>query len=330
MKKTILVLASNSFTGAHFIRHALQNGYRVIGVSRSPEYDPVMLAYRYRSELQNFRFIQLDINLELDKLLELADQERPEIIANFAAQGEVRNSWKYPDQWYQTNCLSVVRLTNALKDRTYIEKYYACSTPEVYGNTGIHIVENNNYNPSTPYAASKLAGDLHLMTLYKRYGFPVVFTRSANVYGIHQQLYRIIPRTILFLKLGRKIELHGGGRAIRAFVHIHDVVDATLKVIEQGKSGDAYHVSTNEEISIANLVRMICEMMGCDFEKSTCVLDENFGQDERFSMSYVKIHNELGWIPGVSLKEGISEIIEWIEGNWATIKKMPLEYIHKF
>ena len=161
--------------------------------------------------------------------MEIADQEEPEIVANFAAQGEVRNSWRLPDQWYQTNCMGVVRLTEELRKRDYLWKYVTSSTPEVYGSTEKNLEENHHYLPSTPYAASKLAGDLHLITLYKRYHFPVVFTRAANVYGIHQQLYRIIPRTIIYLKLGETLELHGGGKSVRSFIHIRDVADATMR-----------------------------------------------------------------------------------------------------
>ena len=245
--QTVLVIASNSFTGAHFVNHALDNGYRVIGISRSKEYSSIMLPYRYRSNVDNFIFYQLDVNHDMEEIIKIADSEKPVIIGNFAAQGEVRNSWKYPEQWYQTNCMAMVRFTDKLRRRDYIEKYVTSSTPEVYGSSEKNLAENHNYFPSTPYAASKLAGDLHLFTLFKRYQFPVVFTRSANVYGIHQQLYRIIPRTIIYLKLGKIIELHGHGRAVRSFVHIRDVVDATLRVAENGRTGDIYHISKQKE-----------------------------------------------------------------------------------
>jgi dTDP-glucose 4,6-dehydratase len=328
--KTILVLASNSFTGAHFVHLALQKGYRVIGISRSDEYAPIMLPYRYKFEPDNFEFHQLDLNHDLKEIVGLCDRHEPFLIANFSAQGEVRNSWKYPDQWYQTNCMSVVNFTNAIKERDYIHSYVASSTPEVYGSTAKNMVESDSYSPSTPYAASKLAGDLHTLTLFKRYGFPARFTRSANVYGIHQQLYRIIPRTIIYLKLGKTIELHGGGKSLRSFVHIRDVADATWQVATNGKPGEAYHVSTvGEEISIGSLVALICEMMGDVFESSVSKIEENFGQDEMYSLGIDRIKNELGWEPQISLRQGIEEMIKWITDDWDVIQKMPLDYIHK-
>jgi dTDP-glucose 4,6-dehydratase len=266
----------------------------------------------------------------MEEIIKIADSEKPVIIGNFAAQGEVRNSWKYPEQWYQTNCMAMVRLTDKLRRRDYIEKYVTSSTPEVYGSSEKNLVENHNYFPSTPYAASKLAGDLHLFTLFKHYQFPVVFTRSANVYGIHQQLYRIIPRTIIYLKLGKIIELHGHGRAVRSFVHIRDVVDATLRVAENGRTGDIYHISKQkEEISIKSLVELICSMMNHDFNDSVKLIDENYGQDAIYSLNSDKLRSELGWKPNVSLKEGIQEMIIWVDDNWDMIQSMPLKYVHK-
>jgi dTDP-glucose 4,6-dehydratase len=329
--KTILIIASNSFTGSHLVNYCLNKNYKVIGISRSSEYPEVMLPYLYKgNESQNFTFHKLDINKNLKSILKICDDNEPEIIANFSAQGEVRTSWLYPSQWYETNTMAIVRLTDELRKRSYIKKFITASTPEVYGSTGDNIKENNYYSPSTPYAASKLAGDLHLLTLHKRYAFPVVFTRSANVYGIHQQLYRIIPRTIIYLKMQKKIHLHGQGKSERSFIHIRDVVDATLKISESGINGEVYHISQEgRDISIYSLVQTICEMMNYDFNSSVELVDQNFGQDSKYSISSAKLRAELDWAPKISLKLGIEEMIVWIEDNWNQVKKMPLDYIHK-
>ena len=118
--------------------------------------------------------------------------------------------------------MAMVAVAEAL-GKPYLERYVVSSTPEVYGSSDQLIDETAAFSPSTPYAASKLAGDIHLLNLYRQYEFPVVFTRAANVYGMHQQLYRIIPRTIIYLLSGRTIELHGRGEATRSFIHIRDV-----------------------------------------------------------------------------------------------------------
>ena len=329
--KTALIIGSNSFTGSHLVQHCLEKGYKVIGISRSDEYPKVMLPYLYiGNEDLNFSFYKLDVNEDLQKILKICDDNEPEIIANFAAQGEVRSSWQNPLQWYETNTIAIVKLTDELRRRTYLKRYLTASTPEVYGSTSDNLKENHNYSPSTPYAASKLAGDLHLITLYKRYSFPVVFTRSANVYGIHQQLYRIIPRAIIYLKMKKKIQLHGNGKSERSFIHIRDVADATLKIAEKGIVGDVYHISPEgDDISIYAVVKTISEMMNYNFEDSVELIDQNFGQDSKYSISSSKLRLDLNWKPKISLQTGIEEMIKWIDNNWAEISGMPLEYIHK-
>ena len=329
--KTILIIGSNSFTGSHLVQHCLEKGYKVIGISRSAEYSRVMLPYLYsNADNPDFSFYKLDVNKDLESILKICDDNEPQIIANFAAQGEVRSSWQAPSQWYETNTIAIVKLTDELRKRTYLKKYLTASTPEVYGSTSDNLTENHNYFPSTPYAASKLAGDLHLITLFKRYEFPVVFTRSANVYGIHQQLYRIIPRAIIYLKMKKMIQLHGGGKAERSFIHIRDVVEATLKIAEEGVNGDVYHISPEgDDISIYRVVKTICEMMNCNFEDSVELIDQNFGQDSKYSISSSKLRADLSWSPKIPLHAGIEEMIKWINNNWIEISKMPLEYIHK-
>lgn len=329
--KKIAVLGSNSFSGSHFVNYVLENtDADIIGISRSAEYDPLFLPYLYKKERQKrFTFHQLDVNKDLEDIIELFDREKPEAVVNYAAQGEVRNSWKWPEKWFQTNCLAVVNLTNQLKEKDYLEKYVAISTPEVYGSTEERIKENNNFSPSTPYATSKLAGDLFLMALFKKYDFPVVFTRSANVYGIHQQLYRIIPKTIISLNMGRKIELHGGGRARRSFVHVGDIADATWKAIEKGDIGEVYHLSSDDNFAIRDVVRKVCDIMGSSFDEFVNLVDENYGQDAIYSLDYSKAQKELGWQPKTSFREGVEETIEWINKNFEEIKKQELEYSFK-
>jgi len=328
----IVILGSNSFTSGHFINHIINN-YKceIIGISRSPEYHSIFLPFLYKKKRPvNYSFYQFDLNKDMEKICSLCDDFKPDVVVNFAAQGEVRNSWKWPLQWYKTNCISVVRLTEHLRTKDYLKKFVAISTPEVYGITGENIKECHEYYPSTPYAASKLAGELHLFALYKRYNFPVIFTRSANIYGIHQQLFRIIPRTIVYLKLGKTINLHGRGEGQRAFIHARDVAELTLKVILNGTIGDVYHFSSDDGLYfIADVVELICELMGYEFERSVNFVNENYGQDSIYSLNATKSKKQLDWKQKVKFKDGVKETINWINGNWDFIEQQPLEYIYK-
>src|ERR1700704_5334246 len=249
----LFVIGSNSFSGASFVDHALSTGAQVIGASRSPEPHAAFLPYRWEndpSRKTRFRFEQLDLNKDTDRIAKAIEDFRADYVVNFAAQSMVAESWLHPEHWYQTNVVANVLLHERLRKFDFIRKYVHVSTPEVYGSCSGNVTEEAVFNPSTPYAASRAACDLHLMTFFKNYGFPVVFTRAANVYGPGQQLYRIIPRTILMIKTGKKLQLHGGGRSVRSFIHGRDVSDATLRIARQGVSGETYHLSTDLYLSI--------------------------------------------------------------------------------
>lgn len=329
---TVAVIGSNSFTGSHCVNAILENSKaEVIGISRSPEYSSIFLPYVYRKKSSGrFHFHQLDINKNLDAILELLDSEEPEAIINLAAQGEVQHSWEHPEDWFQTNAVGIANLTNALKERKYIKRYVHTSTPEVYGTCEGGVKENYTYQPSTPYAASKAAGDLFMYALYKTHNFPLTLIRSTNVYGIHQQLYRIIPRTIIYLKQGKKIQLHGGGVAKKAYIHVRDVADGILKILTAENPAELYHFSPNSEgYAIRDVVKLICDQMGYDFAKCTENVAERQGQDAKYEIDSMKARKELGWKPGITLKEGIQEMVAWIDDCWDEIKKQPLEYVHK-
>ena len=130
--------------------------------------------------------------------------------------------------------------------------------------------------------------------------------------------------------MNKKIQLHGKGKSERSFIHIRDVVDATLQIAEKGIIGDVYHISPEaDDISIYAVVKTICEMMNNDFTTSVELIDQNFGQDSKYSISSSKLRKDFDWKPKISLQIGIKEMINWIDENWPEISKMPLEYIHK-
>ena len=325
---TFLVIGSNSFSGGWMVDVLLADNphNRVIGMSRSPEKSALFLPYKARKTTK-FHFHQININSDVREMFELLDEIRPEYIMNFAAQGEVATSWLYPEQWFQTNTVGIVRLANFLKDKDYLKRYVHISTPEVYG-TCQGVTESAPLKPSTPYAASKAAGDLYLSTLVMQYDFPLITIRSTNVYGRHQQLYRIIPRTIIFLKSGRKIHLHGGGAAVKSYIHIHDVCRGILAAARDAQPGSIYHFSPDGSISIRELVEQICLLMGYDFNDATEDVQERPGQDSRYIIDSSKARKELSWRPIISLQQGLAEMIDWVSENFDKLVNEPLEYVH--
>lgn len=323
------VIGSNSFSGASFIGYLLSKKHEVTGVSRSAESSPCFLPYRWLSDTGLFKFVQGDLNNDLDKIMAAIDGQRPDYVVNFAAQSMVAESWKNPDHWFMTNAVSTVRLHEQLRRRDFLKKYVHVTTPEVYGSTSGFIKETAPFNPSTPYAVSRAASDMSLRTFFEAYKFPVVFTRAANVYGPGQQLYRIIPRTILFIKLGRKLQLHGGGHSRRSFIHMRDVSEATWRIAVDGPPGETYHISTNEVVTVRELVERVCSKMGADFNTHVEVVGERLGKDAAYQLDSSKLRDTLGWRDQVSLDAGLDECIAWVDSNIDALKKEPFDYIHK-
>lgn len=327
--KKVVVIGSNSFSGSDFIDLLLEKGkYNVIGVSRSPEKNSLFLPYRKKNS-QNFRFEQIDLNKDLDKLESILRDFQPEYIVNFAAQSEVAPSWENPHHWFQTNAVALTSLANRLKDMKFIQRYVHISSPEVYGTCVGNIGEDAPLNPSTPYAASKAAGDLSLFTFYKNFGFPLVMIRATNVYGAHQQLFKIIPRSAIYLKLGKTIELHGGGAAIKSYIHIRDVSAGELAVMENGEMGQIYHLSPDAGVSVKKVVEEICLKMKVDFSLATKCVAERLGQDKAYTIDSTKAREVLGWAPRISLMDGIEQTVSWVLNEFDQIIKEPLSYMHK-
>jgi dTDP-glucose 4,6-dehydratase len=326
--ENIVVIGSNSFSGASFSDYALQQGARVLGLSRSAEPIPAFLPYQWH-EHARFDFRQLDLNRDLPEIVDLLADVKPDYVVNFAAQSMVGESWQNPGDWFMTNTVSTVKFHDALRKFDFLKRYVHVSTPEVYGSCSGFVDESHAFNPSTPYAVSRAAADMSLRTFHSTYGFPVVTTRAANVYGPGQQMYRIIPRTILFILLGRKLQLHGGGASTRSFIHIRDVSDATWRIMHEGRSGDTYHISTDEVVSIRTLVEHLCAKLGVDFNACVDVVGERLGKDAAYHLSSAKLRAELGWRDHVGLDQGLDECISWVRANFDDLTHQPYDYQHR-
>lgn len=329
MTARFLVIGSNSFSGASFVDHLLEREFDVIGVSRSAEPHVAFLPYRWRKSANGFRFQRIDLNHDLEALMRLVVAERPEYVVNFAAQSMVAESWKNPDHWMMTNVVSTVRLHEQLRHLDFLRRYVHISTPEVYGTTEGRVADNAPFNPSTPYAVSRAAADMSLRTFSTAYNFPVIFTRAANVYGPGQQLYRIIPRTILYLRLGRRLPLHGGGHTKRSFIHMRDVCDATLRATLSGRNGHTYHISTQRMTTIRELVQCICARLGKRFEDSVEETGERLGKDAVYDLDSSATKIDLGWVDQIQLEEGLDQTILWVDRFFEELKSQPFEYVHR-
>ncbi|MBI1905647.1 MAG: GDP-mannose 4,6-dehydratase [Rhodocyclales bacterium] len=326
---TALVLGSNSFSGASFAAHLLRAGVRVIGASRSPEPREAFLPYRWGGLGEGFRFVQADLNHDLDALMDVIAHERPAWVVNFAAQSMVAESWRHPEHWFRTNVVATIALHERLRHCDFLERYVHITTPEVYGSTAGLVDEDAPFNPSTPYAVSRAAADMSLRTFHTAYGFPVVYTRAANVYGPGQQLYRLVPRAMLSGRLGRRLPLHGGGWSERSFIHIDDVCEATLLIARDGRPGQAYHISTERMVAIRDLVALIATRMGLAFEQLAEPVGERLGKDAAYRLDSAKLRDELGWRDRIGLEQGLDSVLTWVDAHLDELRTLPLDYVHK-
>jgi dTDP-glucose 4,6-dehydratase len=328
-KSAVFILGSNSFAGATFSKFLLEGGYRVVGVSRSLISLPTALLLDDSKYSEAFRFAQIDINKDLKKLENLLDREEPAYIFDFVGQGMVAESWISPEQWLQTNLVSKTRLFEFLKNKSWLSKYIRASTPEVYGSHNEKILETANYAPTTPYAITHASIDMTLSAYHARYGFPSVIGRFSNFYGPGQQLYRIIPRTILSASRGMKLPLHGGGLSERSFIFSDDLNTALLSLAEQGVNGQVYNFSSEELISIRSLVEFIVENLELKFEECVDLVSERPSKDQKYLMNSNKAFEDLSWKPKISLEMGLQETIRWFKDKSGELAEIPLDYTHK-
>jgi len=327
--KKCVVLGSTSFAGAWFVFDALERGIEVIGISRSDEPSDIFLPYKKSANIDSFRYHKMDINDDNDAIIELISTEKPDFIVDFAGQGMVAPSWDWPEQWYETNIVAKSMIHNALRKMDFIKRYIRISTPEVYGSTEGLIKESTNYNPSTPYAVSHAAIDMSLMAYHKQFDFPVIFTRFANFYGSSQQLYRIAPRAIFCAIAGEKLPLHGGGKSVRAFIDARDVSDGIFKALFKGKPGEVYHFSTDEFVTIRELVEKIASLVGVEMDSFVEVTADRPAKDAAYFMKTEKAKVELNWQPQYDLESGLKSTYQWVKDNFDIIRELPKDYIHK-
>lgn len=325
----LVVLGSNSFSGAHFVAHALSKGCEVLGINRSPEPGAPFLPYLGHPRAAHYRFLRADLNADLPAILEAIAAFGPAYIADFAGQGMVAESWQHPEQWFQTNVISKVRLHEGLRQLKGLEKYVRISTPEVYGSTVAPISEDAPLNPSTPYAVTHAAIDMSLRTYVARYGFPAVFTRSSNFYGPGQQLYRILPRALLSARLGMKLPLHGGGHAIRNFLYIDDFCEGVFRVMTQAPAGEIYHLASETYMTIRQVVEKVSEATGVPFASLAEVTEDRPSKDAAYYLKTDKVREAFGWSAAVAFDEGLGRTLAWVDAQFEQLSHMPMHYQHK-
>ena len=328
----ILVLGAGSFAGSSLVDFLLKKNFKIIGINRSFSKNIFFLPFKKNKKIKNLALQKININKksDLNKLLRILKKEKIDYIVDFLGQGMVSQSWDKPEDWIETNILNKIKIIDFIvKNKIKIKKYIRISTPEVYGNELRRLDENSNYNPSTPYALTHSSIDMFLKLYFKEYKFPYVIGRFSNFYGEHQQLYRIIPKTILCILKKEKLSLQGNGLSKRNFIYKEDFCNGIYCLIKKGKINNVYHFSGNELITIKNIVRKICKIKKYNFNKLVKYTKERKSLDGIYKLNIDKAKKELNWKTDYSLERGLQETINYIAKNYNKINKENSVYLHK-
>src|SRR5215204_1358868 len=250
MKKYV-ILGGNRVFGVHAAFFLLANADpdKVICVGRNPEKPPPFTLGLGKGD-PRYAYHQIHVVYEQDRLFEMLDAERPEIIISFAAQGEGAASWSKSWRFYETNATAIAKMTEELLHRNYLERWIQIGTSELYGSCDFRATEESPIKPTSPYAASKAAGDLHLLAISKVLGFPMTIIRPSNAYAPGQLLHRVIPKAVLCGLTGQKLRWHGGGGARKSYIHARDLARAIYLVSEGAPLGTVYNAGPPEPIAI--------------------------------------------------------------------------------
>ena len=329
MKKYV-ILGGNGVFGVHTARYLLEhaNPKKVICVGRNPE-KPEPFTLNVGRNDDRYAYHQIHIVFEIDRLLELLDSERPDVIINYAAQGEGAASWSNSWRYFETNAVAIARMTEELAKRDYLERWIQIGTSELYGSVNRPAREEDPLHPTSPYAASKAAGDMHLIAVSSVLNFPMNIVRPSNAYAPGQLLHRIIPRAVVAGLTKKKIPLHGGGKARKSYLHAEDLARAIHLVAESAPLGRVYNVGPEEPIEIRDLVEKLAAMMGLGMNELCEPSPDRLGEDWVYWLDSSLIQKELGWTPQISLEEGLRDMIKWGETYLDQLKDWPVEYIFR-
>jgi dTDP-glucose 4,6-dehydratase len=326
--KTYVILGGNGVFGVHAAFYLLDHAdpKKVICVGRNPE-KPEPFTLNLGKGDPRYAYHQIHVLYEQDRLFELFDVERPEVIINFAAQGEGAASWSKFWRFYETNAVALAKMTEELLHRDYLERWIQIGTSELYGSIDFPAKEDTPIQPTSPYAASKAAGDMHLLSISNVLKFPMNIIRPSNAYAPGQLLHRVIPKAVLCGLTGQKLPLHGGGRARKSYIHARDLGRAIHLVSERAPLGTVYNAGPPEPISIRDLVAKVAEAMNMSFDELCEVTGERLGQDSQYWLDSSAIKRDVGWEPTTSLADGIREMVDWGKKYLDDLKTVSTGYV---
>ncbi len=314
----ILVTGAAGFIGSNFMYYELDN---------HPEDEYVALdLLTYAGNLKNldgikdrpnYKFVKMDIR-DRENIYKLFEEEKFDLVVNFAAESHVDRSIKDPEVFLRTNIIGTEVLMDACL-KYGVERYHQVSTDEVYGDLpldrpDLFFTEETPLHTSSPYSSSKASADLLVNAYHRTYGLKTTISRCSNNYGPFQFPEKLIPLLINNCLAHKDLPVYGDGMNIRDWLFVEDHAKAIDMVINNGRVGEVYNVGGHNERTNLEVVKTILKALDKPESLITYVKDRP-GHDLRYAIDPDKLENELGWKPKYNFESGIKETIEWYMNN---------------
>ena len=314
----MIVTGGAGFIGSNFVQYEVKN---------HPEDEIINLdLLTYAGNLEsvkpvenapNYRFVRGDI-ADREFIFRLFEEEKPDVIVNFAAESHVDRSITDPEIFVRTNVVGTTTLLDACR-KYGIKRYHQVSTDEVYGDLpldrpDLFFTEETPLHTSSPYSSAKASADLFVMAYHRTYGLPVTISRCSNNYGPYHFPEKLIPLVISRALNDEEIPVYGKGENVRDWLYVTDHCSAIDLVVRKGREGEVYNIGGHNERTNLEVVKTILKALNKPESLIKYVTDRP-GHDLRYAMDPTKIETELGWKPEYTFDTGIPVTIQWYLDN---------------